>query len=155
MTEQCTQYLPDEAATLAAGKQLANAVQAGATLFLLGDLGAGKTTLVRGFLAELGHIGKVKSPTYTIVEPYVISNKNIYHFDLYRFIDENEWEAAGFRDYFDGQAIALIEWPQKAEHLLPPADLTIMLTQQSTGRQLQLQAHTSLGQACLKSFSSS
>ena len=86
---------------------------------LSGFLGAGKTTFVRGVLQGLGHKGKVKSPTYTLIEPYVISRYNIYHFDLYRFTDEEEWDAAGFNEYFSDENICIVEWPENAEGILP------------------------------------
>src|SRR6218665_397076 len=94
-------FLPDEAATLAMGQTLARGLQGGMTIFLLGDLGAGKTTLTRGILRGLGFAGRVKSPTYTLVEPYVVSSLDLHHFDLYRFADPLEWEDAGFRDLFN------------------------------------------------------
>ena len=132
MTNHFTRELPDEAATLEAGRQFAAKLQSGQTVYLHGDLGAGKTTFVRGVLQGFGYVGKVKSPTYTLVEPYVIelnvkSRSQIYHFDLYRFNDEEEWEAAGFREYFNEQSICLVEWPEKAGNLLPRPDFDIKI----------------------------
>lgn len=152
--------LPGEAATLNFGSVLAQVMQPNLTIYLHGDLGAGKTTLVRGLLHAMGHVGKVKSPTYTLVEPYVIesnekSGYNLYHFDLYRFNDEEEWEAAGFRDYFNAESICLIEWPEKAQHVLPTPDLNITFAMKNTGfdgmvgRTILISAHTTLGQQCL------
>lgn len=150
MVEDFTLYLPDEAATLAAGAALASKLRAGLTIYLHGDLGAGKTTLVRGILHGLGHAGKVKSPTYTLVEPYVISNLNVYHFDLYRFIDPEEWDAAGFRDYFNSQSICMIEWPEKAGDLLPQPDIDIIVRLQDGGRMLTITANSNQAQQCLE-----
>ncbi|WP_020181981.1 MULTISPECIES: tRNA (adenosine(37)-N6)-threonylcarbamoyltransferase complex ATPase subunit type 1 TsaE [unclassified Methylotenera] len=137
-----TQVLNDEAATLLAGQAFSKDLPAGMTVFLHGDLGAGKTTFVRGVLQGMGYQGKVKSPTYTLVEPYQIANKTIYHFDLYRLIDDEEWEEAGFRDYFNTQSICMIEWPEKAQRLLPQADIDIFLSHQAQGRQLRYQANS-------------
>ncbi len=147
--------LANEAATLACGKRFAIILTPGLVVYLHGDLGAGKTTFVRGVLHGLGHIGKVKSPTYTLVEPYVVelnavSSYNIYHFDLYRFNSEEEWDAAGFRDYFNPQSICMIEWPEKAEHVLPEPDIHVQLSLFKAGRKIQLSAGSPLGKACLK-----
>lgn len=155
MAEHFTLELADEAATLAFGAALAHAIQPGLTIFLHGDLGAGKTTLVRGLLHGLGYFGKVKSPTYTLVEPYeMLAAKsfplNIYHFDLYRFNDEEEWEAAGFRDFFNADSICLIEWPEKAAQLLPLADIEIRFAIHSNGRTIVLASNTPSGNACLQ-----
>ena len=141
MSEDFTLELPDEAATLEAGRQFAKKLHSGLTVYLHGDLGAGKTTFVRGVLQGLGHAGKVKSPTYTLVEPYVISNCQIYHFDLYRFNDEEEWEAAGFREYFNDESICLVEWPEKAGNLLPIADFDIKMSVLNAGRKLEIISH--------------
>ncbi len=141
--------LEDEAATLAAGAQFCNRVVAGLTIFLHGDLGAGKTTFTRGFLRGLGFSGKVKSPTYTLVESYILADFTVYHFDLYRFIDEEEWEAAGFREYFNPQSICIIEWPEKAGHLLPEPDIQVHLTHHHSKRKIQFLASTQQGEQCL------
>lgn len=141
--------LADEAATLAFGAQLAQTLQPGLVIYLHGDLGAGKTTLTRGLLRGLGFIGKVKSPTYTLVEPYTISSLYLYHFDLYRFADPMEWEEAGFRDYFNPDSVCLIEWPDKAAGLLPIADVDICLMPTANGRKLTLSANTEAGKTCL------
>ncbi|MGQ0441820.1 MAG: tRNA (adenosine(37)-N6)-threonylcarbamoyltransferase complex ATPase subunit type 1 TsaE [Methylophilaceae bacterium] len=143
MSDNFTRELVDEAATLEAGRQFSKKLHSGMTVYLHGDLGAGKTTFVRGVLQGLGHAGKVKSPTYTLVEPYVISRFNIYHFDLYRFNDEEEWDAAGFREYFNTDSICLVEWPEKAGTLLPQSDFDIKMgmlnkPQQPSGRTVEI-----------------
>jgi len=154
--------LADEAATLAFGVVLAKAIQPNLIIYLHGDLGAGKTTLVRGLLHALGHVGKVKSPTYTLVEPYeikynVTSSLMLYHFDLYRFNDEEEWESAGFRDYFNANSVCMIEWPEKAQNVLPTPDLNITFSiknvGENLGRSVNLSAHSILGQQCLHTIS--
>ena len=123
------------------------------TLWLQGDLGAGKTTLVRGLLRELGFAGRVKSPTYTLVEPYVVSGLYLYHFDLYRFIDPEEWHAAGFRDYFNLQSVCLIEWPAQGADLVPQPDVEIRLQAVGDGREAILSATTEAGKRCIERFS--
>lgn len=140
--------LADENATLALASRLAAALQPGLVIHLHGDLGAGKTCLVRGILHALGYTGRVKSPTYTLLEPYAVAGLDLRHFDLYRLQSEDEWESAGFRDEFDGNNILLIEWPEKAP--VPSADLTIDLIILPEGRRAALKANTSPGLACLK-----
>jgi len=150
-------FLKDEAAQLKLAANIAKHTPAGSVLFLEGDLGAGKTTLVRGFLQSLGFEGNVKSPTYTLVEPYLIDNQQIYHFDLYRLGEPDELEYAGGRDYFDGDSICLIEWPEKAEGYLPEADLLCQLSYQTEagvqGRYCVITANTDKGQAILNEIS--
>lgn len=152
-----TLELADEAATLALGAKLAKALMPGLTVFLHGDLGAGKTTLSRGLIQAMGHQGRVKSPTYTLVESYVVSGLNIYHFDLYRFVDEEEWEGTGFREHFNADAICLVEWPEKAEALLPKPDVDVFLSVQNLakipGRRARIVANTELGTQCLNRLS--
>lgn len=138
-------YLKDESAQLAFAARVSALVKPGMIIYLYGDLGAGKTTFVRGFLHALGYQGVVKSPTYTLVEPYQLESLNIYHFDLYRLADPEELEYAGGRDYFDGKSISLIEWPQQAEGYLPIADLIVDLTYAEAGRNLTLSAGTEAG----------
>lgn len=140
-----TVYLPNEEAQLQFAAKLAKASFAGMLVFLFGDLGAGKTTFVRGFLRSLGYDGIVKSPTYTLVEPYQLENVSVYHFDLYRLADPEELEYAGGRDYFDGTSISLIEWPQQAEGYLPQPDLIVQLSYAEEGRNLEISAGTEAG----------
>lgn len=154
--------LEDLAATEAFGARFAQALEAvrtmpafnGLHVQLLGELGAGKTTLVRATLAGLGHHGRVRSPTYTLVEPYALARPNgeleLYHFDLYRFADPAEWADAGFREYFDSGAICLVEWPQKAGNLLGVPDLMLALEPDGECRQLDARAYSESGRACLE-----
>ncbi|HAF01970.1 MAG TPA: tRNA (adenosine(37)-N6)-threonylcarbamoyltransferase complex ATPase subunit type 1 TsaE [Methylophilaceae bacterium] len=144
-----THVLLNESATLSAGQRFAEGLSSGMTIYLHGDLGAGKTTFVRGVLRGLGYQGKVKSPTYTLVEPYDFFKKQIYHFDLYRFTDEEEWDAFGFREYFNPSSICMIEWSEKAQQLLPMADIEIYLSHQASGRLIQYNANTELGRQLL------
>jgi tRNA threonylcarbamoyladenosine biosynthesis protein TsaE len=162
MDDNFTLDLLDEAATLQFGAVLAKAMRPNLTLYLHGDLGAGKTTLVRGLLHALGHEGKVKSPTYTLVESYETRSNNhfkldLYHFDLYRFNDEDEWESAGFRDYFNAESVCIIEWPEKAQNVLPTPDIDITfdvkILGQSLGRRITISAHSILGKQCLQVIS--
>ncbi len=145
-----TLNLADERATLALAQRLAVQLKPGMVIYLLGDLGAGKTTLVRGLLNALGHTGRVKSPTYTLLEPYHAAGLDLRHFDLYRMHDESEWEAAGFRDEFDGHNIFFIEWPEKARGLIPQADLEISFVILAHGREVALQANSEMGRQCLR-----
>lgn len=155
MDNNFTLDLADEAATIHFGVALAKAIQPNLTIYLHGDLGAGKTTLVRGLLHGLGYVGKVKSPTYTLVEPYEMLDGqarqlNLYHFDLYRFNDEEEWETAGFRDYFNEKSVCLIEWPEKAEHVLPTPDIEICFNIKEQGRIINVSAQSLRGQQCIQ-----
>jgi tRNA threonylcarbamoyladenosine biosynthesis protein TsaE len=142
-------FLPDEAATLAFGNRLARVLEPGLFVSLSGNLGSGKTTLTRGILRGLGYPGKVKSPTYTLVELYNLSKLDLYHFDFYRFNDPQEWLDAGFRDYFDPRNICLVEWPERAGDLLPVADLKIALSMEGEGRRIDFAAETEHGKRCL------
>lgn len=141
--------LPDEAATRALGARLAAALAPGLKIHLIGDLGAGKTTLVRGLLEALGHRGAVRSPTYTLIEPYSVSNLNLYHFDLYRFTDPEEFLDAGLDEYFQGDGICLVEWPDKGFPCLPAPDLEVLLLEQGTGRRAQLRSRSPSGQEAM------
>ncbi|MDP2829845.1 MAG: tRNA (adenosine(37)-N6)-threonylcarbamoyltransferase complex ATPase subunit type 1 TsaE [Sulfuricellaceae bacterium] len=142
-------FLANENETDQFGLKLAMVLVPGLVLNLHGDLGAGKTALVRAILRGLGYQGKVKSPTYTLVESYVISSLNLYHFDLYRFADPHEWEGSGFREYFNPATVCMVEWPTKAAGFLPDADIEIELDICAEGREITLQASTEVGEQCL------
>ncbi len=142
-------HLDDETATLQAGTALSQSLAAGMVIYLYGDLGAGKTTLVRGILRGLGYTRTVKSPTYHLVEAYSVFNLNLYHFDLYRFKNALEWEESGFGDYCGAESLCLIEWPEKGLPLLPPADVHIHLNEQDSGRSIRAVALTPLGARCV------
>ncbi|MEY3201194.1 MAG: hypothetical protein RIR70_744 [Pseudomonadota bacterium] len=144
--------LPDEAATLALGAALGGAVVAGLFIYLEGDLGAGKTTLVRGMLRGCGYDGKVKSPTYTIVELYPILPLNFYHFDFYRLNQPEEVLDAGLDECFRGDAVCLFEWPDKALPHIPAADLVIELALAPVGRCARVRAIGARGEVCLKNL---
>ncbi|OOF53442.1 tRNA (adenosine(37)-N6)-threonylcarbamoyltransferase complex ATPase subunit type 1 TsaE [Rodentibacter trehalosifermentans] len=150
-----TQYIPDEATMLRFGKKLAETIlgchaKRAVILYLNGDLGAGKTTLTRGMVQGLGFQGKVKSPTYTLVEEYNIAGKMIYHFDLYRLADPEELEFMGIRDYFAKEAICLIEWAEKGAGILPPADLLVNIDYYDDARNITLIAQNDLGEQILQ-----
>ncbi|WP_404393328.1 tRNA (adenosine(37)-N6)-threonylcarbamoyltransferase complex ATPase subunit type 1 TsaE [Pseudoalteromonas phenolica] len=145
MRNTFTLLLEDEAATVAMGGTLAKVVKKGAVIFLHGDLGAGKTTLTRGIVQGLGHQGKVKSPTYTLVEPYELELCSVYHFDLYRLGDPEELEYMGIRDYFDPAAICVIEWPEKGEGFIPKPDFNITMQYQGEQRQISIEAGSERG----------
>jgi tRNA threonylcarbamoyladenosine biosynthesis protein TsaE len=144
--------LKDESETLRLAESMASHLFPGMNLYLKGELGSGKTTFVRGVLRGLGYQDKVKSPTYTLVEPYSLEKFTIYHFDLYRFKDETEWDDAGFREYFNNTSICLVEWPEKVGHILPKPDISIELSHTSYGRHLHLISYTSIGTECLKAI---
>ncbi len=141
MDSHFTLELADEASTLEAGQRFAKQLKSGDVVYMHGDLGAGKTTFVRGVLQGLDYSGKVKSPTYTLVEPYDFPTLQLYHFDLYRFVDAYEWDAAGFNEYFNDESVCIVEWPEKAGELLPKPDYDVELdlldkNKQVSGRKL-------------------
>ena len=144
-----TGHLGDEAATWALGAALAAALEPGLVLYLQGDLGAGKTTLVRACLLSLGCREKVKSPSYTLVELYPLSSLDFYHFDFYRFKSPGDWDAAGFREYFDTAAVCAVEWPERAGARLPGPDLRIRLGLPAHGRTFEIAAESERGVRCL------
>ncbi|ARP91562.1 tRNA (adenosine(37)-N6)-threonylcarbamoyltransferase complex ATPase subunit type 1 TsaE [Bordetella genomosp. 9] len=153
-----TLHLPDEAATDALAHRLAPLLNgaagapAGGRVHLSGDLGAGKTAFVRALLRQSGIQGRIKSPSYALLETYKVSNLYFYHFDFYRFSDPREWLDAGFRDLLRDDAVVLIEWPEKAEGLLPPPDLHISLAYAGPGRDATLTAYTARGQLWLNAI---
>ncbi|MFJ4251017.1 tRNA threonylcarbamoyladenosine biosynthesis protein TsaE [Pseudomonas helmanticensis] len=144
---EVTLYLADEQAMSDFGARIARVTQGHGLIFLEGNLGMGKTTLSRGIIRELGHVGAVKSPTFTLVEPYEIGDIRAFHFDLYRLVDPEELEFLGIRDYFDDDALCLIEWPDKGAGFLPKPDLTITISPQDSGRSLKILSQGSRGEA--------
>jgi tRNA threonylcarbamoyladenosine biosynthesis protein TsaE len=144
--------LADAGATLRLGEALAAAARPGTVLFISGDLGAGKTTLVRGLLRGLGHAGRAKSPTYALVEPYSFSRLDLYHFDFYRFKERAEWLNSGFREHFNERSLCVVEWPEKAGDLLAPPDLHIRLDFAGDARSASLDARSTAGEAWLSSL---
>lgn len=147
-------FWPDEAATLAASARLAQSpALPGALLLLQGDLGAGKTTLVRGLLRALGVQGRIKSPSYAVLESYALPGLDVHHFDFYRFGDPREWEDAGFRELLAGPGLKLVEWPDKAPGLVQAADLQLTLTPEGDGRRVHAQALSPQGARLLEAWS--
>ena len=146
-------YLPDETATAALGAALARALVPGLVIYLHGDLGAGKTALTRALIQAAGHAGTVKSPTYTLSEPYRVTvdgeTIDVIHYDLYRMSSPEEFLDAGFREDFDGKNVCIVEWPEKGEPVLPPPDVRVLLEVSGHGREVELQALSQPGLLCL------
>ncbi len=143
----------DAAATEAFGAALAPAIiceaARGLIIWLIGDLGAGKTTTTRGLLRALGHTGNVKSPTYALLEPYTVSRISLYHFDFYRFNQPDEFLDAGLDEYFSGEGVCLVEWADKALPYVPRPDIELRLAVEGSGRRADLCALTERGRTCL------
>lgn len=147
--EQYTMIAPDEAAMVSLGARLGAACEPGLVVFLQGELGMGKTTFCRGLIQSLGHAGAVKSPTYTLVEPYQLGELQVFHFDLYRLGDPEELEFMGIRDYFGDLSVCLVEWPERGLGALPPGDLVITIEREGQGRRLAYAAATEPGRRVL------
>lgn len=160
MSNPLSLELPDEAATTRLGRllalvlseRLADIAEQGFNLRLDGDLGAGKTALVRALLRGLGVTGPVKSPTFALVEPYKVSRLDFYHFDFYRFADPEEFASAGFREMFGPACITASEWSERAGPRLPAADLRIALAPEGEGRRATISADSPIGKACLSAL---
>lgn len=147
-------FLKDEAGTQALGVALARVLAPGLSIHLHGDLGAGKTFLTRALLHAAGFEGRVKSPTYTLVEPYPITLAGkpveLLHFDLYRMGSPEEFIDAGFREHFGAATVCVVEWPEQAAGVIPPADIDVYLSAEGAGRAVELRAHSALGATCLE-----
>ena len=153
MSATQTYHLHEEAGTDALGSALARILQPGLAIYLYGDLGAGKTALTRALLHAAGHAGHVKSPTYTLAEPYSITLDTrmvtLIHFDLYRMLSADEFLEAGFREYFNQNNICIVEWPEKGDAVLPRADIEILLRVHGQGRDVELRSLSDKGLECL------
>jgi tRNA threonylcarbamoyladenosine biosynthesis protein TsaE len=143
------EWLSDPEAQVAFGRRLAALLPPRLVVYLQGDLGTGKTTLTRGLLTGLGHEGAARSPTYTLLEPYELADRRLYHLDLYRLGDPEELEYLGLRDLLAEDAIWMVEWPERGLGVLPPADLRIGIAYAADGRRLRISAETASGQALL------
>src|SRR5205085_11255205 len=150
--EELKTHLPDATATAHVGERLALGLAPGMLVTLSGELGAGKTTVVRGMLRGLGWEGPVKSPTYTLLEHYLVSRLYFYHFDLYRFKDPEEWDRAGFSEYLRPDTVCVLEWPERAAGWLPTGDLALRFEHADSARTLTLRATSAQGSACLDVF---
>jgi tRNA threonylcarbamoyladenosine biosynthesis protein TsaE len=154
------QKLADETATVAFGGKIAQSIiddidSTGTTIYLHGDLGAGKTTLTRGIVTGFGHQGHVKSPTYTLVEPYELAARTVYHFDLYRLADPEELEFMGIRDYFADNVVCVVEWPQRGQGFLPTADILVDLVYVEHYRQIALKSNSIQGERLIRRIQNS
>lgn len=155
MNRSVVKELTDTEATIAFGMQLATKLSQGCVVYLHGELGAGKTTLVRGVLQGLGYQDRVKSPTYTLVERYDIQQHVVFHFDLYRLADPEELEFLGIRDYLDEKAMVFVEWPERGKGFLAPADIDINLAYLNNGgRRIECVGMSDKGRKCLKTLAS-
>ena len=141
--------VPDEQGMESLGAALAPRLRAGQAIFLHGELGAGKTTMVRGVLRGLGYAGSVKSPTYTLVEPYDFGDFRMYHFDLYRMEDPEELEFLGIRDYFQGQGVCIVEWPERGVGILPRPDVDVFIDRVDHARSVRLVSNSDDGAVLL------
>lgn len=150
MTEALDVFLPGEDETLAFARRFGQCLHGQGLVFLQGELGAGKTTFCRGILRGLGYAGAVKSPTFTLVEPYRLGKISVFHFDLYRLGDPNELEYIGFDDYIDRGGLVLVEWPELADGVLPESDLTLELQVQGQGRRLTIKANSVHGEHVIR-----
>ena len=144
--------LADDQATRNLGARLMGSLPAGSRVYLSGDLGAGKTTLVQGALVGLGHTGAVPSPTFTLVESYEVGERRVCHCDFYRIGDPEELELLGIRDYFDGGWDCWVEWPERAAGVLPQPDVELRIEGRGRGRRVTLQAHSDAGRAALETL---
>lgn len=146
-------HLHDEAGTAALGAALAQVLQPGMAIYLHGDLGAGKTALTRALLHAAGYTGRVKSPTYTLAEPYEVRLADrmvtVIHFDLYRMAGPEEFLEAGFREHFNENTVCIVEWPEKGDPVLPAPDIHLFLTVAGHGRHVELRALSAKGHQCL------
>jgi tRNA threonylcarbamoyladenosine biosynthesis protein TsaE len=153
MSARLTLAARDEAAMVELGARLGRVSEAGLVVYLQGDLGMGKTTFCRGFMRSHGHQGAVKSPTYTLVEPYQFGDLQVFHFDLYRLGHPEELEFMGIRDYFGDFSVCLVEWPERGQGALPPADLVITIEIEGQVRRLRVDAPTERGERTLRMLS--